>query len=750
MSYTEPTAGEIKEQRIYRTFGVTDEEFARVTELLGRLPNYVEIGVFSVMWSEHCSYKSSRRVLRRFPTSGPQVLQGPGENAGIVDIGDGQAVVFKIESHNHPTAIEPYQGAATGVGGIIRDIFTMGARPVALLNSLRFGPLDDAHNRYLFSHSVAGIGGYGNCIGIPTVGGEVYFDDSYTHNPLVNAMCVGIIEQAKIARGSASGVGNPVLVVGAKTGRDGIHGATFASAQDPHAKERSAVQVGDPFMEKLLLEACLELIETGKVVGIQDMGAAGLTSSSAEMASRAGSGLTLDVSRVPCRETGMSPYEIMLSESQERMLVVMQKGEEAIAFSIFEKWGLEATVIGQVTDDGMLRIVEGGKVAGEMPVTALVDEAPVLERPSAVPAYLSQLLPAPTSLPDGPSHEDALMHLLAKPTIASKEWVYDQYDSMVRTETFVRPGSDAAIVGVPGTNKALGMVTDGNGRYVYLDPYAGGAWAVAEAARNLVCSGARPLAVTDCLNYGNPEKPEIFYQFERSADGISEACLTFGTPVISGNVSLYNESLGQDIYPTPVIGMIGLMDDAGMITPSSFTNPGHILYVLGDIAAPLQDGLGGSEYLAEFLPEGVLAYKLPHLDLGTEKAVQDACYQLIQQGVVNAAHDVSDGGLLVALAESAIQGNIGVRVEVPQEVRDEALAALLFGESPSRIVIEVASDRSADVERVAQQLGIPCARLGVVTDELRFSVMANGSKVVDMAIGDLRSAWQGAIASWMN
>ncbi len=753
MAHGEPTPQQVQEQKIYRTFGLTEEEYEKIIASLGRLPNYTETGIFSVMWSEHCSYKSSRPVLRRFPTTGERVLQGPGENAGIVDIGDNLAVVFKMESHNHPTAIEPYQGAATGVGGIIRDIFTMGARPIALLNSLRFGELNDAHNRYLFSHSVEGIGGYGNCIGIPTVGGEVVFDNRYTHNPLVNAMCVGLIAHDKIATGTASGTNNPVLVVGAKTGRDGIHGATFASTQDPHAKERSAVQVGDPFMEKLLLEACLELIDTGKVIGIQDMGAAGLTSSSAEMASRAGSGLVLDVTKVPVRETAMTPYEMMLSESQERMLVVMEKGEEAIAYEIFEKWGLEATAIGHVTDDGFLRIVEGETVAAQIPVTALVDEAPIAYRASLRPRYLDELRVDLPVCQVASSMKDELVALLSRETIASKEWVYDQYDSMVRTETFVRPGSDAAVVGVPGTKKALAFVTDGNGRYVYLDPHQGGAMAVAEAARNLVCSGAQPLAVTDCLNYGNPEKPEIFYQLEQSADGISRACEVFATPVIGGNVSLYNESHGIDIYPTPVIGMVGLIEDVKDIMTSDLKASGHALYLLGDLFAGLDDGLGGSEYLLMRDPMHHLDYALPTFVFDDEKGVQDVCLQAIQQGLLHAAHDVSDGGLLVALAEMAMTENkLGVQVRLSPDhaLSTNDLLAVFFGESPSRILVEVAKQNEQALTSLATMHGVPCVRLGEVTKDSTFTVYIDQDVVVQAPVQELESAWRGAIGSWMN
>lgn len=733
----EPTPQQIADEKIYRAFGLTDEEYRKIVGLLGRQPNYVETGIYSVMWSEHCSYKSSKPVLKRFPTSGPRVLQGPGENAGIVDIGDNQAVVFKIESHNHPSAIEPYQGAATGVGGIIRDVFTMGARPIALLNSLRFGPIEDhARNRYLFSHVVAGIAGYGNCIGIPTVAGEVVFDERYTHNPLVNAMCVGLIDQDKITKGNASGVGNPVMVVGARTGRDGIHGATFASAEDPHSKERSAVQVGDPFMEKLLLEACLELIATGAVVGIQDMGAAGMTSSSSEMASRAGSGLELDVALVPRREEGMTPYEIMLSESQERMLVVMERGKEHIAEEIFKKWGLEATVIGRVTDDGMLRIKEGGEVAAEIPVRTLVDDAPVYHRPAKRPAYLDETESfAVDTLPEPQDLGDVLHTLLRQPTIASKEWVYRQYDYMVRTSTVVRPGSDAAVISIRGTRKALAMKTDGNGRYVYLDPETGGKLAIAEAARNVVCTGAEPLAVTDCLNYSSPEKPEIMYQLEKSADGMAEACRALETPVISGNVSLYNETNGIDIYPTPIIGMVGLVHDLDHITTSDWKEEGNLLYLTGVTNADI----GGSEYLKTV--HGQVAGKAPVIDLELEKSVQRFTLSAIQKGLVRSAHDCAEGGLAVALAESAIAGSKGAHIELTTELRPDFA---LFSESPSRIILEVEPDKAAEFEALAREHKIPCARIGRVQGT-KLVIAVNGQVAVDEQVDKLATTWRGAI-----
>lgn len=615
----EPNVEQIKEQKLYRDMGLTDEEFANVEQLLGRTPNYTETGLFSVMWSEHCSYKNSKPVLKKFPITGEKVLQGPGEGAGIVDIGDNQAVVFKIESHNHPSAIEPYQGAATGVGGIIRDVFSMGARPIALLNSLRFGELTSPKVRHLFEEVVAGIAGYGNCVGIPTVGGEIQFEASYEGNPLVNAMCVGLINHEDIQKGQAKGVGNTVMYVGAKTGRDGIHGATFASEElsDQSDEKRPAVQVGDPFMEKLLLEACLELIKCDALVGIQDMGAAGLTSSSAEMASKAGSGIEMNLDLVPQRETGMTPYEMMLSESQERMLIVVEKGRENEIVEIVEKYGLEAVSVGHVTDDKRLRLTHNGEVVADVPVDALAEDAPVYHKPSQEPAYYREFQEQSAYAPTVENHSDMLVTLLKQPTIANKEWVYNQYDYQVRTNTVVSPGSDAAVVRVRDTNKALAMTTDCNSRYLYLDPEVGGRIAVAEAARNLVCSGAQPLAITDCLNFGNPEKPEIFWQIEKATDGMSDACRELSTPVIGGNVSLYNETKGEAIYPTPVIGMVGLIDDINHITTQYAKQKDDLIYVIGKAEAEF----AGTE-LQKVLENGTVFGQSPKLDLTVEKHVK--------------------------------------------------------------------------------------------------------------------------------
>lgn len=590
MMKLEPTAQEIKDQRVYAGWGLTDEEYRLISEeILGRLPNYTETGLFSVMWSEHCSYKNSKPVLRKFPSDGPQVLQGPGEGAGIVDIGDGQAVVFKAESHNHPSAVEPYEGAATGVGGIIRDIFSMGARPIAMLDSLRFGELNTSRTKYLLEEIVAGISGYGNCIGIPTVGGEVAFDPCYEGNPLVNAMCVGLMDHKDIQKGQAKGVGNSIMYVGAKTGRDGIHGATFASEEfvEGEEQQRSAVQVGDPFMEKLLLEACLELIldHADILVGIQDMGAAGLVSSSSEMASKAGSGLKLYLDDVPQRETNMTPYEMMLSESQERMLICVEQGHEDEVVELFKRYELDAVTIGEVTDDGMYCLYHHGKEVANLPVDALAEDAPVYENEKKEPARIQEFANMADFKPEVNDASETLLSLLQQPTIASKKMIYETYDSQVRTNTVVRPGSDAAVMRVRGTNKALAMTTDCNARYLYLNPEVGGQIAVAEAARNIVASGGQPLAITDCLNYGSPEKPEGFWELWTSADGISDACRTLNTPVISGNVSMYNETNGKAIYPTPMIGMVGLIEDLAHITTQEFKQAGDLIYVIGETKA---------------------------------------------------------------------------------------------------------------------------------------------------------------------
>ncbi|RKL67183.1 phosphoribosylformylglycinamidine synthase II [Salipaludibacillus neizhouensis] len=731
----EPSPAMIKEQKVYQEMGVSDKEFQMVEDILGRLPNYTELGLFSVMWSEHCSYKNSKVLLSKFPTTGEKVLQGPGEGAGIIDIGDEQAVVFKIESHNHPSAIEPYEGAATGVGGIIRDIFSMGARPVALLNSLRFGELKNPRVKYIFEGVVSGIAGYGNCIGIPTVGGEIQFDPCYEGNPLVNAMCVGLINHKDIQKGQAKGVGNPVLYVGASTGRDGIHGATFASEElsaESEAK-RPAVQVGDPFMEKLLVEACLEATKHPKLVGIQDMGAAGLASSSAEMASKAGSGIEMNLDNVPQREKAMTAYEMMLSESQERMLLVVEDGSEQEFITLFEKWGLMANVVGRVTDDHRLRLLHNGNVVADVPVDALAEEAPVYHQPSKEPSYYQEFQKQKDYRPNVTDYSETLMNLLQQPTIASKEWVYNQYDYMVRTSTVVAPGSDAAVVRIRDTDKALAMTTDCNSRYLYLDPYVGGKLAVAEAARNLVCSGAEPLGVTDCLNYGSPEKPEIFWQLERSTDGLSEACKDLETPVIGGNVSLYNETAKGAIYPTPVIGMVGLITSLDHITRQAFQKAGDRVYALGE-AKP---EFSGSE-LQKFT-EGKIFGPAPSIDLQLEKNRQDQVLGAIRAGTVQSAHDLSEGGFLPALAECVFGTDFGAEVTLA----GKDVLAELFSESPSRYILTVSEENAEKFEKL-----IPEAKeIGVVTNEKQILVKnQQGETLVNESVQKLEDAWRGAIS----
>lgn len=729
----EPSPAQIESEKVYAEMGLSPEEFDMVKKILGRLPNYTEIGLFSVMWSEHCSYKNSKPVLKKFPITGEKVLQGPGEGAGIVDIGDNQAVVFKIESHNHPSAIEPYQGAATGVGGIIRDVFSMGARPIALLNSLRFGELDNARTKYLFKEVVAGIAGYGNCIGIPTVGGEIQFDKCYEGNPLVNAMCVGLIDHKDIKKGQAHGVGNTVMYVGAKTGRDGIHGATFASEEltETSGDNRPAVQVGDPFMEKLLLEACLELIQSDALVGIQDMGAAGLTSSSAEMASKAGSGIEMNLDLVPQRETGMTAYEMMLSESQERMLIVVKKGREQEIVDLFSKYDLEAVAVGVVTDDKQLRLLHKGEVVADVPVDALAEDAPVYHKPSKEPAYYSEFQNMHLDTPIISDYGQTLKDLLQQPTIASKEWVYDQYDYMVRTNTVVSPGSDAAVVRVRGTNKALAMTTDCNSRYIYLDPVEGGKIAVAEAARNIVCSGAEPLAITDCLNFGNPEKPEIFWQIEKAADGMSEACRTLSTPVIGGNVSLYNETNGEAVYPTPVIGMVGLISDLKHITTQNFKKAGDVIYVIGES----KEEWGGTE-LQKML-HGKIFGKAPSIDLELETKRQKQLLEAIRLGVIASAHDLAEGGLAVALAESLFTTEFGANVTINGDTAVE-----LFSETQSRFLVSVPQTYTKAFESIIDD----AIKIGEVVNGADLTILDSEKHVVlKENVKELESAWKGAI-----
>jgi phosphoribosylformylglycinamidine synthase len=728
----EPNPNQIKAEKIYQQMGLSDEEFSMVENILGRTPNYTETGLFSVMWSEHCSYKNSKPVLRKFPVTGDRVLQGPGEGAGIVDIGDNQAVVFKIESHNHPSAIEPYQGAATGVGGIIRDVFSMGARPIAMLNSLRFGELDSARVRYLFKEVVAGIAGYGNCIGIPTVGGEIQFDPCYEGNPLVNAMCVGLIDHKDIKKGQAHGEGNTVMYVGAKTGRDGIHGATFASEEltEQSNEDRPAVQVGDPFMEKLLLEACLELIHFDSLVGIQDMGAAGLVSSSAEMASKAGMGIEMNLDLVPQRETGMTAYEMMLSESQERMLIVVEKGREQEIVDLFAKYGLEAVGIGKVTSDKKLRLIHKGETVADVPVDALAEDAPVYHKPSKEPGYYAEFQAMENEIPQVDDVKDTLLNILSQPTVASKEWVYGQYDYMVRTNTVIAPGSDAAVVRIRGTRKALAMTTDCNSRYVYLDPEMGGKIAVAEAARNIICSGAEPLAITDNLNFGNPEKPEVFWQIEKAADGMSEACRILNTPVIGGNVSLYNETSGTAIYPTPVVGMVGLVTDLNHITTQHFKQNGDLIYLVGET----KDEFGGSEL--QKLLNGKVFGKAPELNVALEKERQDQILAAIRAGVVQSAHDLSEGGLAVALAESLFANEkLGATVEIAGNP-----VSSLFSETQSRFLLTVKKEHQSEFERL-----VTANLIGEVNESGKLQVLAEKTSVLEASVDQLKAAWKGAI-----
>ncbi|HGF7749733.1 TPA: phosphoribosylformylglycinamidine synthase subunit PurL [Enterococcus faecium] len=734
----EPTAEEIKKKKIYAEWGLTDEEYRMIEEdILGRMPNYTETGLFSVMWSEHCSYKNSKPVLRKFPTSGPHVLQGPGEGAGIVDIGDGLAAVFKAESHNHPSAVEPYEGAATGVGGIIRDIFSMGARPIALLDSLRFGELDNPRTKYLLEEVVAGIGGYGNCIGIPTVGGEIAFDPCYEGNPLVNAMCVGLIEHKDIQKGQAAGVGNSIMYVGAKTGRDGIHGATFASEEFSQEEEqqRSAVQVGDPFMEKLLLEACLELIlhHSDSLVGIQDMGAAGLVSSSAEMASKASSGLILTLDEVPQRETEMTPYEMMLSESQERMLICVKSGEEEKIQELFQKYDLDAVTIGKVTDDGQYRLYHQGKEVANLPVDALAEDAPVYHKEMKEPARIADFQQLAPYQPVIEEPGQVLLDLLQQPTIASKRSIYETYDSQVQTNTVVCPGSDAAVMRVRGTNKALAMTTDCNARYLYLDPKVGGQIAVAEAARNIIASGGRPLAITDCLNYGSPDKPEVFWELSTSADGIAAACETLGTPVISGNVSLYNETDGQAIYPTPMIGMVGLIEEHEHITTQEFKKSGDLIYILGKTFADFD----GSEL--QKMQLGRIEGVIRNFDLAVEKKNQELVLTAIQNGLIESAHDCSEGGLAIALAESAFKYQLGLSVQFGLP------SAQLFAETQSRFVLTVAPENQT---RFEEMMGDAAVLAGKVTDEAIIEISATDGQIkIETAVA--RKCWEDAIVCLM-
>jgi phosphoribosylformylglycinamidine synthase len=712
---------------LVRQHGLEPDEFERIKKILGRDPNFTELGIFSVMWSEHCSYKNSRRELKKFPTTGPNILVKAGEeNAGVVDIGDGWAVAFKIESHNHPSAIEPFQGAATGVGGIIRDIFTMGARPEFCLNSLRFGPItgDSPNvktNRRLFSGVVAGIAHYGNCIGVPTIGGEIYFDESFEGNPLVNVFCLGVLRHEQLARGAASGVGNPVFYVGAETGRDGLAGAAFASREltEESKQDRPAVQVGDPFKEKLLLEACLELLATDAVAGIQDMGAAGLTCSTCETASRGGTGVEIDLAKVPKREPGMTPYEILLSESQERMLIIAKRGREKVVKEIFEKWDVPCAEIGRVTDDGMMRVKNNGALAAEIPAKPLADEAPLYTREAKPVAGIDD---AGAGITDpGCNVHEALGQLLRDPTIASKNWVYRQYDHMVRTGTVVRPGSDAAVFRVRAANKILAATADCNSLYCALDPREGGRIAVAEAARNLTCSGATPLAVTDNLNFGNPYKPENFWQLREAVEGIADTCRAFGTPVVGGNVSLYNESPAGVVDPTPTVAMVGLIEQEAHVTTQFFKASGDAIILVGDIG----DEIGASRFLK--VCHGKKAGRPPRLDVERELAVQNAVRELIRAGWLRSAHDCSEGGLAVALAEACFNpdGLLGADIELGDISVPPAIT--LFNESQSRIVISCAPENAGNVMSMLTAKNVPHQRIGAV-GEKTLSIKTSGEE----------------------
>lgn len=719
--------------------GLTTEEYERILQRLGRTPSFEELGVFSVMWSEHCSYKSSRRFLGQLPTSGPDILQGPGENAGIVEIGDGLAVVFKIESHNHPSFIEPYHGAATGVGGILRDVFTMGARPIASLNSLRFGAPDQPRMPYLVKGVVAGIGGYGNSVGVPTVGGEVYFDPGYNGNILVNAFTLGVVRTDRIFRARAAGVGNPVMYVGSRTGRDGIHGASLLASRefDDRSEElRPAVQVGDPFTENLLIEACLELMQRDLIVAIQDMGAAGLTSSSVEMAGRGGTGLRLNLGRLPTREEGISPYELLLSESQERMLLVAKVGCEDEVKSIFARWDLQAEIVGEVTDDGIFRAEWRGQDVVAIPVAALTDEAPAYERPASPPADLGSRQALDLSgLPLPSDYGEVLLQLLRAPNLASKEWVYRQYDSLVNGNTVVQPGSDAAILRLKGTSTGIGLSVDCNSRYCSQDPYRGALIAVAESARNLAVSGARPVALSDCLNFGNPEKPDVMWQFQQAIAGIRDACQALGLAVVSGNVSFYNETDGKPIPPTPTVAMVGVLPDVTRHVTQWFKQSGDVVVLLGET----QEELGASEYLSVI--HGQTAGRPPQLDLEREKRLQTVCLTAAREGLVSSAHDVAEGGLAVALAEACMgcrQGNIGARITLADGLRPDML---LFGESQSRVLVSLPVSALPRLQTLAQEADLRCTVIG----EVGGSVLAI-TDYLQLPIAQLEQEWRGALA----
>ncbi len=735
-------------EELVEEHGLTDEEYRLVLEILGREPSFTELGVFSAMWSEHCGYKNSKPLLRTLPTDGPRVAQGPGENAGVVDVGDGWGVAFKIESHNHPSAVEPYQGAATGAGGILRDVFTMGARPVALFDSLRFGSLDSPRSRYLLDGVVRGVGDYGNCVGVPTLGGETVFDPVYEKNPLVNVMCLGLLPLDRLIRGRAEGTGNAVMAVGARTGRDGIHGATFASEElsEETAESRPQVQVGDPFTEKLLLEASLELIERDLLVGIQDMGAAGLTSSATEMAARSGSGIEIDVTRVPTREPEMTPYEILLSESQERMLVVARPGRESEVREVLARWELEAATIGRVTDDGLFRVTEGERVVTEIPVPPLVDEVPEYTREGVEASEIRERRERDVSrygaLEDDAAVEEALLAILDSPSVANREWIHRQYDTTVGTLTASGPGGDAAVIRLDGTRRGVAATVDGNGRYVYLDPRRGARIAVAEAARNVACVGARPLAVTNCLNFGNPLGPAVYHQLAEAVAGLGDACRALGTPVTGGNVSLYNETPAGPIYPTPVVGMVGVLEELDRRVPSAFRSPGDEIWLVGSS----REEIGGSEYLA--VCHDQVAGRPPILDLDAAARLVELLVEGASRGLFRSAHDPSDGGLAVALAESAVLARpaaLGVEVVVPAETADLSPAAAFFGESQNRVVLSLEAGRGEELRALAEEHGLPAVPLGEVGEPGgRFRLSAAG-RTVDLPVDRVREVYDRAL-----
>ncbi len=739
---------------IVKEHGLSMQEYERINEILGRKPNINELGMYSVLWSEHCSYKNSKLVLKKFPTKSEYVLLGPGENSGVIDLGDDVGLSFKIESHNHPSAIEPYQGAATGIGGIIRDIFAMGARPIAALDSLRFGDITkDSNSRHLFEYVVKGIGNYGNCVGVPTVAGEVCFEDAYSDNCLVNAMCVGVVQSGdkeidslygRMIKGVAKGEGNHVLYVGSSTGRDGIHGATFASVEltEESTENKSSVQVGDPFQEKLLIEACLELLKTDCVVGMGDMGAAGITSSLSEMASRGNHGIEIDVALVPQRETGMTPYEILLSESQERMVVIVEKGKEEKAFNIIKKWDLHGVIIGKVTKDGMFRILEKGKVVAEVPARSLADDAPVYERKGKVPDYLLKTREFKnTDVADVTEANSniILKKLVAAPNIASKRWVYEQYDHMVQTNTFVNPGeADAAVIYIKGTDKRIAVKTDGNGRYCYLNPLVGGKIAVAEAARNVACTGAKPLAMTNCLNFGNPEKQDSFFQLDMAVEGMAEACRKLSTPVISGNVSLYNESESRRVYPTPVVGIVGLFDKDVEPMTISFKNDSDLVYLVGQN----KDEIGGSEYLK--VAYDLITGDCPGMDLDYEVAMQSKILKAIKLKLVNSVHDVSDGGIAVAMLECMKGNNLGADVNFKSNgLRNDSI---LFGETQSRYVVTVSGNNKDAFEGIFEK---DCELVGKTQKNDSLSIKIDGKTFIDIDGKEYKDIYDNSISKVM-